>query len=139
MRIKELDALVVGLLVAAVGVAGYAWMRPEDTQRAVDLVAPHLVDNPIGVTAGDLVETDNPIGAGRVVHIGPRPTGALPQKPVWILWQDTAYALNGPAKTLTPGLPWGWPRPSAGEEAHWRGSGLVARSTGELVRHLYVP
>lgn len=92
----------------------------------------------MGFEARHLEARDNPIGDGVVVYA--TTTGrveSLPQKPVWIEWKGQVHAANGPAKTLTPNLPWGWPRPEAGDRKEWIGSGLVVHSTGVLVDELY--
>lgn len=146
MRVRTMDVVVVAALLAVVAF-GWWWSRrpdpePADTDPALQAVASR-VDvaraQALGLSPDDLRVRDNPIGGGRVVHLARQTGGELPKKPVWIVWHGSVHAVNGSAKSFTPDMPWAWPRPEAGEESHWRGSGLVRHSAREMVRHLYAP
>lgn len=145
MRTRTMDIIVLTALGALTTAAVWSLTGDHHTDHdrppAVEVVVSHLdLDRVrrVGLSTGHFQASENPLGGGTVVYAG-RVAGEFPQKPVWLRWKGSVYALNGSAKSLTPGLPWGWPRPEAGSEDEWRGSGLVAHGTHDIVSELYPP
>ena len=95
---------------------------PAGGTYATALVAAAMTGvNPWAVSADDLAVMENPKGEGQFVYIPQvqerlgRPTNLL-----WVVVGGQAYAVNGPSKNLTSGLPW----PREAPEGVWDTTGL---------------
>lgn len=109
-------------------------IQPLDPAEQVSAVAAVLAalftspSNPFGIQTTDLFTRPNSRGAGTFVCA--RPEKTAPRLPVWLVVRDRAFALNGPAKTATPTLP--WPRDARVDE--WQPTGLDPFDPREALR-----
>jgi hypothetical protein len=85
--------------------------------------------NKLGVSTSDLESKVNPKGAGTFVYVAQTRFRDVERNLVWLVLDGRAYALNGPSKMLTPGLPW----PREGDESAWKATGLNQFSATEAM------
>jgi hypothetical protein len=87
---------------------------------AIDLVSKAMIENKLGVSANDLRAMKNPTGEGTFVFVPQTTFEGVQRRVVWIVVNDKAYALSGPAKMITPTLL----TPADADEIIWSRTGL---------------
>lgn len=87
---------------------------------AIDLVARDISANKLEIHAADLVARKNPTGEGTFVYVPRTRFEGVERHIVWIVVDDKAYAVTGPAKMITPDLP----SPMQASESMWSRTGL---------------
>jgi hypothetical protein len=108
---------------ALIGVVVACGTVPHDT-AAIDVVAPAIDrTNTLTISRADLSTKANPKGAGTIVYA----TQGRPA--VWVVVEGAAYALNSPAKIVTPSIPWAREAP----EERWKSTNLNPLSATEVL------
>ena len=108
--------------------------RNDDGRAAIALVGAAVGDNVLQVSAADLLSAPNSKGAGTIVYVAQDRFGGVKRDLVWMVIEGRAFALNGPSKETTPGLPW----PGEAAESLWAKTGIDpfsgAQDAVEMVR-----
>ncbi|MEW5884359.1 MAG: hypothetical protein AB1725_09085 [Armatimonadota bacterium] len=90
------------------------------------LVIRHVEPNKLGVSGQEFRVKGNPVGPGCFVYDPRTRFAGVERYLVWLVLDDSrAYALNSPAKMVTPSLKWP------------RDDGVLTPSTGEVVAYVF--
>lgn len=84
------------------------------------LVIQAVEPNKLKVGGAEFKAIDNPKGEGFIVYDPRTEFSGVERYLLWVVIDDTAYALNGPSKMVTPGLK--WPRDANPES--WKKTGI---------------
>ncbi len=102
---------------------------------AIGMVAGGLKPIELRVEAKDLVATKNPVGEGTFVYVPRTNFNGVECHVVWLVLDDKAYALTGPAKLVTPSLA----TPTDMTESAWAKTGINRlNAEPEAVRIVFV-
>lgn len=79
------------------------------------------IPNKLKVAGREFITKQNPKGEGTFVYDPRTRFSGIQRNLMWIVLGETAYALNGPSKMLTPSLPW----PREAKPGEWEKTGLA--------------
>ncbi len=94
----------------------------DNAAGAVAAVAEYIAGNSLGIRSEHLAARRNPDGEGTFVYVQ-RSGAPTIRSTVWLVLDSYPYPLNGPAKKVTPSLPW----PREVPEHTWSRTGLQLR------------
>lgn len=108
--------------------------QPEDDHYARGIVIQALtMPNKLGVGGREFRTKPNPKGEGVFVYDPRTEFAGVQRNLIWLIVKNTAYALNGPSKTLTPSLKW----PREADQAIWRTTSLDPHAATEAIEIVF--
>ena len=76
----------------------------DELSQAIEIVAEYLGPNELGIEKRDLVSMDNPKGDGTFVYVKQTRFSGVERFIIWLVLDETAYALTGAAESVIPPL-----------------------------------
>ena len=107
-------------ILAFLIIFGVSHVNAKDDHYARGLVIQALEPNKLGVGGAEFRITPNVKGDGVFVYDPRTRFHGVERYLIWLVIDDYAYPLNGPSKTLTPGLKW----PREAKPSTWKKTGL---------------